>query len=85
MKVSDVKLEMEIGGVDEADIAEIISLCESKGFESEMIDNELLKRGYEKIFTVNYDDYDDFADYDEWGDDDYMSIEKFPHKQHYRD
>jgi hypothetical protein len=82
MKVSDIVLEMELGGVDEADIAEIVTLCESKGFNSEMIDEELLKRGYDKIFTIDYEMYDEYG---AWEDDDYATVEKFPHKQHYRE
>ncbi len=82
MKVSDIVLEMELGGVDAADIADIVTICKDKGFTTEILDEELLNRGYEKIFTVNYDDYDD---YDEWQDDEYMSVEKFSHKQQYSD
>jgi hypothetical protein len=82
MKISDIVLEMELGGVDEADIAEIVKLCESRGFDSEIMDEELLKRGYDRIFTVDYDLYDS---YDTWEDDEYASIEKFPHKQHYQE
>ena len=82
MKVSDVILEMELGGVDEADIAEIVTLCESKGFGNELLDEELQKRGYGKLFTVDYDEFDDYGD---WDDDEYASVEKFPHKPHYRD
>lgn len=83
MKISDIRLEMELGGVDEADIADIVALCTSKGLTNDMLDDELLKRGYDRLFTVDYDSFDD--DYDDWEDDDYASIEKFPHKQHYRD
>ncbi len=82
MKISDLVLEMELNGVDEADIAEIVTLCHAKGLNSEMIDEELVKRGYEKIFTVDYDGYEG---YDDWEDDEYSTIEKFPHKQHYRE
>ena len=82
MKISDLVLEMELSGVDEADIAEIVTLCHAKGLNSEMIDEELVKRGYEKIFTVDYDGYEG---YDDWEDDEYSTIEKFPHKQHYRE
>jgi hypothetical protein len=77
MKVSDIRLEMELGGVDEKDIAEIVALFAHKALNVELIDEELLKRGYEKIFTVDYDEYN------EWEDDDYMPIEKFPHKHYY--
>jgi hypothetical protein len=85
MKISDVILEMELGGVDEADIAEIVKLCERRGFNHEMIDDELLKRGYDRVFTVDYDLYDTYDSYGGWEDDDYATIEKFPHKQSYRE
>ncbi len=78
MNVSDVVFEMEINGVDVADIADIVQLCEDKGFNSDFIDEELLKRGYSKIFTIDYDSYDD---YDNWEED--CSIEKFPYKNEY--
>ena len=83
MKISDVRLEMELGGVDSADIADIVELCKSKGVNSEMIDDELIKRGYEKIFTVDYDMYEDD---DAWGGgSEYASKERFPHKNHFID
>ena len=80
MNVSDVVFEMELGGVDTADIADIVKLCNSKGFNSDLIDEELLKRGYPKIFTIDYDAYDE---YNSWDEDEYSSIEKFQHKQQY--
>lgn len=79
MNVSDVVFEMELGGVDTADIADIVKLCEDRGFDSDYIDEELVKRGYPKIFTVDYDAYDEYS----WEEDEYSSIEKFPHKQRY--
>ena len=54
MNVSDIVFEMELAGVDTADIASIVALCESKGFNSDFIDEELLKRGYPKIFNIDY-------------------------------
>lgn len=78
MNVSDVVFEMELNGVDAADIADIVQLCNNKGFNSDFIDGELLKRGYTKIFTIDYDAYDD---YDDWEDN--SPIEKFPYKQEY--
>lgn len=82
MKVSDVVFEMELGGVDEADIAEILSTCKGKSYDGELLDEELVKRGYSKLFTVDYDGYDD---YDDWKDDEYSSVEKFPHRHSYTD
>lgn len=79
MNVSDVVFEMELAGVDTADIASIVALCESKGFNSDFIDEELLKKGYPKVFTIDYDEYDNFDN------DEYYSIEKFPHKHLYED
>ncbi|WP_345980503.1 hypothetical protein [Sulfurimonas sp. HSL3-2] len=81
MKISDIKLEMELYGVDSEDIAEILELCKSKGYETQIIDDELEKKGYERIFSINYDDYDDMDDFD----DEYPSVEKFGHKKNYID
>jgi outer membrane protein assembly factor BamA len=83
MKVSDIRLEMELANVDEADIAEIIKLHQSKALTLEMIDEELQKRGYSAVFSVDYDAYSEYDDYDDW-DDEYASIEKFPHKHVYQ-
>ncbi len=82
MQISEIKLEMELNGVDAADIAEIIEQCKAKGLSNELLDEALVLRGYEKIFSVNYDDYDDW---DEWGEDEYSSVEKFPYKKSYSD
>jgi len=79
MKISDLEFEMELAGVDKADIADILQLYSDKDINTNMIDDELSKRGYAKIFDVDYDSYD--ADED-W-DDEYFSIEKFPHKNSY--
>ncbi|NCO25740.1 MAG: hypothetical protein GW919_02515 [Epsilonproteobacteria bacterium] len=80
MKISDIKFEMEINGVDGADIALILELCKARGFESEILDEELVKKGYDKIFTVDYDMMDDYSD-----DDEYETVVKFPHKKHYNE
>lgn len=76
MKISDYILEMELNGVDSATIAEIIELCKDKGFNKDDIDDELVRRGYDRVFIVNDDDYDDWDN-----DDDFMPIQKFPHKR----
>jgi len=67
MTIADIEFEMSINDVAEKDISEIIEICKQSGFSMESIDEELQKRGYAKIFTVDYDemsdeDYDD----DEW-------------------
>jgi hypothetical protein len=82
MKISDLEFEMELGGVDKADIAEIVQFYNNKDVNTDVIDEELSKRGYPKIFNIDYDSYDE---YDEWKDDEYSPIEKFPHKHHYND
>ncbi|MBU1657834.1 hypothetical protein KKG72_02140 [bacterium] len=86
MEISDLRLEMELNGVSSADIAEIIELCKSKGFKSELIDEELVKRDYEKIFTVDYEKYDSYGGWDEEEEEDeYPSVVKFKHKKQYRE
>ena len=81
MKISDLEFEMELGGVDKADIADILRLYNKKAVNTNMIDNELTRRGYPKIFEVDYDLYEEEEEED-W-DDDYYAIEKFPHKNRY--
>ena len=85
MKISDMMLEMELNGVDERHIVDIVKVCKTKGFYDELIDNELTKRGYDKIFTVQYDSYDEYDDWEDWEDTEFSSIEKFPHKRSYID
>lgn len=82
MEISDVRLEMELAGVDSADMAEIVELCASKGLNNEMIDDELMRRGYPKVFSIDYDAYDDWQDDD---DGEYPSVERFPYKKSFRD
>lgn len=81
MTVSDIELEMKYNGVVEADIASILAACKTKGFGPDVLDEELEKRGYEKIFTFDYDNNDD--DWDD--DDDFDPIERFPHKHRFDD
>ncbi len=82
MKISDVILEMELAGVDSAVITEIVNLCDPDHLDVELIDDELLKRGCNKIFTVDYESDDE---YDDWEEEGYVSVQKFPHKQHYKE
>ncbi len=81
MNLVDIKMEMQLAGVSEEDIKAIMELCKSKGYAPEYMDDELSKRGYDRIFTIDYDAYDDF---DDW-DDDFAPIEPFPHKKRYKD
>ena len=83
MTISDIELEMKLGGVSEADIAAILKVCKTKGYGPVTLDDELEKRGYDKLFTVNYDDDDDAWEDD--GDDDFAPIERFPHKHRFDD
>ena len=78
MKVSDFSLEMGLNGVAAEDITAILDVCETRGYDLVTVDDELRKRGYDSIFTVDYDAYDD------WNDDDYASIEPFPYRDSYQ-
>lgn len=81
MKISDLEFEMELGGVDKADIADILKLYKNKAVNTNTLDEELSKRGYPKIFSVDYDSYEEEEE-EEWGDE-YFGVEKFPHKNRY--
>ena len=78
MTLSDIILEMELGGVDNADISDIVNLYNFGGLTLDMIDEELIKKGYDPVFSVNYDDYDDFED-------DYLPMERNPHRKEWHD
>jgi len=80
MTISDIELEMKVNDVGDEDIAAILKVCKTKGYGLATLDEELEKRGYDKIFTVNYDDGD-------WEDedDDFAPIERFPHKHRFDD
>ena len=82
MTVSDIELEMKLNGVSEADIAAILKVCKTKGYGPATLDEELERKGYDKIFTVDYDEDDG-----DWGDDDddFAPIERFPHKHRFDD
>lgn len=66
MTIADIEFEMNINDVAEKDISEIIEICKKSGFSMESIDEELQKRGYAKIFTVDYDEMNDEDYDDEW-------------------
>lgn len=78
MKISDIQLEMELYGVDSEDITEILEICKSKAYDTQAIDEELQKRGYEPLFSLDYEEDDDF-------DDEYPAVQKFSHKKNYVD
>jgi len=78
MKISDLEFEMELAGVDKADIAEILKSYNNKTIDTTLIDNELEKRGYPRVFDLALSAFEE--DDDDW-DDNYMSVQKFPHKK----
>jgi hypothetical protein len=82
MTISDIEMEMKLNGVDEADIASILAVCKTKGYAPETLDEELEKRGYERIFTY---DFEDEASWDDDDDDEFAPIERFPHKHRFDD
>lgn len=68
MTIDEIRFEMRINDVKESDIEEIIEECRHSGFSSEDIDQALQKRGYPKIFTIDYDALDTY-DEDVWDED----------------
>ncbi|AXH11141.1 hypothetical protein [Halarcobacter bivalviorum] len=55
--------ELRANDVKEEHIEQIMNRVKNRLTE-ENVDSELQKLGYAKIFTVDYDDYDDFYNYD---------------------
>ncbi|MDM5271714.1 hypothetical protein PGH07_05965 [Sulfurovum sp. zt1-1] len=68
MTIDEIRFEMSINEVKPNDIEEIIEECIHSGFSPEDMDTALQKRGYPKIFTIDYDELDMY-DEDAWDDD----------------
>jgi len=66
MTIADIEFEMNINDVEPKDIEAIMEVCKISGFGLETLDEELQKRGYAKIFTVDLNDLDEDAEWDEF-------------------
>lgn len=72
MKFANLANEMRANSVEEDAINSIEESCKKHRYSPESIDAELVKLGYEKIFTIDYEDFEDF--------DEYPTNEKIYHK-----
>lgn len=63
--------ELRANNVEEEHISVIMEKVKNR-FTEENIDKELVKLGYQKMFTVDYDDYDEYS----YDDLDYGSQQK---------
>lgn len=54
--------ELRANSIKEEDIDRIMETVKNR-LSEENVDKELTKLGYHKIFTVDYDDYDDFYNF----------------------
>ena len=68
MTIDEIRFEMDLNDVKPTDIEAIIEECRHSGFSSEELDEALQKKGYPKIFTIDYDAFDTY-DEDAWEDD----------------
>lgn len=75
MTLQDLKFALELGCVLGKDIEYLLDFSKKNGINTEEIDNELIKLGYDKIFDNDFASYDDDEDDEEFG-----YIQKFPHK-----
>ena len=55
MTANEAILEMRYSGIPEEDIEDIIEICKTRGLKPQIIDQELEKRGLEKVFELEYD------------------------------
>ena len=74
MTLQELRLALEIGCVMDQDIEYLVEFGKQNGIDTDEIDDELVKLGYDKIFESQFeDDYDD-------DDDAFGYIQKFPNK-----
>ncbi|WP_417326757.1 hypothetical protein [Halarcobacter sp.] len=55
--------ELRANDIKEEDIQKILESVKNR-LSEENVDTELVKLGYQKVFTVDYDAYDEFYNYD---------------------
>ena len=58
MTVNEAVLEMRYSGIPEEDIEDIMEICKKKGLSPQNIDIELEARGFDKVFSFEYDEYE---------------------------
>lgn len=75
MTVNEAVLEMRYSGIPEEDIEEILEVCKKRGITPQNIDQELEKRGLDKVFEFEYDASES------WYDQGANSSHKAPAKQ----
>lgn len=78
MQKDSILYILSSSGVSSEDLKLFESKLKDKKFTIEDCDKLLVKLGYEKVFVVD----DDFDNYDDEDDDEFVSYEKTKHKQH---
>lgn len=76
MTIKDIEYEMRANGVYQEDIKIILENSKKYKMNPQYIDNELVKLGYDKIFTIDYDDIKSDDEYDEC-----VNYQKIYHKK----
>lgn len=76
MTFQDIRFALESNGVEKEDREELLLFCKKNGKNFEKLDEILVEKGYEKIFT---DEFFGWADMDE-RDDGSDFVEKMHHK-----
>lgn len=75
MTLQDLRFALELGCVMDKDIEHLVEYAKQNGMDTDEIDSELVKLGYDKIFE-NYDE----DNYDDDEEEEFGYIQKFPHK-----
>jgi hypothetical protein len=75
MTLQDLRFALELGCVMNQDIEYLVDFGKRNGLDTDEIDSELVKLGYDRIFENQFED-----NYDDEEDEDFGYIQKFPHK-----
>lgn len=75
MTLKDLKFALELGCVLSEDIENILDFSKKNGINTQEIDKKLVELGYEKVFEDEFEN--------EFDDDEFGYIEKFPHKSRF--
>jgi hypothetical protein len=73
MTLQDLRFALELSCVMDKDVEYLVGLAKKNGINTDAIDDELIKLGYDKVFEDYIEEEDD-------EDEEFGYVQKFPHK-----
>ena len=59
MTLDEIEFELEMAGLSREQIVKLLSFCKMHGFDAKVLDKKLQNMGYEPVFSIYDDEYED--------------------------